>query len=442
MHAAFGMGDALQGLERQGRDRPTARVRGDDSMKVQCESCNAYGQVSDEASLRAVLWICDACGVRYLVSSRGMRRAPLPPPPPPPRRSRNIADSELPHRLSSESAQRASAPSSEPATAPSPPASKATEPRLHTERSLPAIPIAKTVTGVRPEPLPLFNASAPSFPIMTVPVHDPLWRRPALLASALAGLLVGLAAYGVRWTRDQVQNYEPAVATAAAAPQETQSPALPLAEEPEGVIANEKPDPTPPLETTIEAASEETRAEPPSRMTPKGSHRARAPRVNARAPTARAPKKEEPLTVAAVSQPASEALPSPPPKSPATLADAMADSVESREGSEPQAKSQPASSGNAARLDGYTSFSRDAALSALSAAASSASRCRSNEGPFGAARIAVTFAPSGHATAAIIEGPPFAGTPVGSCIARAFREARVSPFSGAPVTVRKSVSIF
>lgn len=415
---------------------------GDDSMKVQCESCNANGQVSEEASLRAVLWVCDGCDVRYLVSSRGMRRAPLPPPPPP-KRERPTIDHALPPPLFVDSRERAPASSSEPAA--EPPAPKVAEPSSRADRSLPMIPLAKAVEGTPPETLPLFNTSVPSFPVMTVPVHDPLWRRPALLASALAGLLVGLAAYGVQWTRDQVQNYEPAVATAAASPQETLSPALLLADESEAEITLEDREHAPALPKAKEAAREETRAERPLTTAPKASRRAHPPRANARASTAPKSKKEEPLTVAAVAQPAPvEGISSPAPKEsePAGFADALAKAVEPRAGSEPQAKSRPTSSDNAAKLDGYTPFSRDAALSALSAAASSASHCRSNEGPFGAARVAVTFAPSGEATAAIIEGPPFAGTPVGSCIARAFREARVSPFSGAPVTVRKSMSIF
>jgi hypothetical protein len=55
--------------------------------------------------------------------------------------------------------------------------------------------------------------------------------------------------------------------------------------------------------------------------------------------------------------------------------------------------------------------------------------------------VKVTFAPSGNVTSAQVEGPPFAGTPVGGCIASAFRGAKVPPFSGAPVTVSKSFSI-
>jgi predicted Zn finger-like uncharacterized protein len=90
--------------------------------------------------------------------------------------------------------------------------------------------------------------------------------------------------------------------------------------------------------------------------------------------------------------------------------------------------------------DGPT-FDRAAAISALSAAASAAQSCKRADGPTGSGRIAVTFAPSGNATTANVEGPPFAGTPVGGCVAARFRGTRVPPFGGASVTVRKTFFI-
>jgi predicted Zn finger-like uncharacterized protein len=86
-------------------------------------------------------------------------------------------------------------------------------------------------------------------------------------------------------------------------------------------------------------------------------------------------------------------------------------------------------------------FDRAAAISALSAAASSAQSCKRADGPTGSGRIAVTFAPSGNATTANVEGPPFAGTPVGGCVAARFRGTRVPAFGGASVTVRKTFFI-
>ena len=86
-------------------------------------------------------------------------------------------------------------------------------------------------------------------------------------------------------------------------------------------------------------------------------------------------------------------------------------------------------------------FDRAAALSALNKATDAARACKKPDGPTGSGRIAVTFAPSGVVTAANVEGPPFAGTAVGGCIAARFRNARVPAFSGGIVTVRKSFTI-
>jgi len=275
---------------------------------------------------------------------------------------------------------------------------------------------------------------------MNVPVSDPLWRRPALLASALAGLLVGLAAYGVQWTREQVQAYEPSLATAAAvetpSPEPTPSPAIVAADSiepakealpPPSIAVDVTANPPPPTDrSNARAASKQPPARAPRTKSPSTPRPAETPEPPA------------PVTAAVVTDPKPEPQPQAEAPRPQTVAEAMAEAVAS---SEPQAKTQPTST-VVAEPESYTPFDRDSAVSALNAAAKSAARCRSDEGPFGAARVAVTFAPNGNTTTAVVEGPPFAGTPVGSCIARTFREARVSPFTGAPVTVRKSVTIF
>lgn len=84
-------------------------------------------------------------------------------------------------------------------------------------------------------------------------------------------------------------------------------------------------------------------------------------------------------------------------------------------------------------------FDHAAAKAALSAAADTARACKEDGGPTGDAKVEVTFAPSGDVTSAEVEGPPFAGTPVGGCVASAFRGARVPPFQGAPVRITTSV---
>jgi cytoskeletal protein RodZ len=86
-------------------------------------------------------------------------------------------------------------------------------------------------------------------------------------------------------------------------------------------------------------------------------------------------------------------------------------------------------------------FDPGAARSALNAAAGSASGCRQEGDPSGTASVVVTFATSGRVTSATVNGPPFAGTRTGGCIASRMRSARVPPFSGSPITVSKTVTI-
>jgi predicted Zn finger-like uncharacterized protein len=90
---------------------------------------------------------------------------------------------------------------------------------------------------------------------------------------------------------------------------------------------------------------------------------------------------------------------------------------------------------------GGKEFDRAAAMSALGGASGAARGCKKDDGPTGTARVKITFAPNGSVTSASVDGPPFAGTAVGGCIAGAFRGAHVPAFDGGPVTVTKSVSI-
>jgi hypothetical protein len=86
-------------------------------------------------------------------------------------------------------------------------------------------------------------------------------------------------------------------------------------------------------------------------------------------------------------------------------------------------------------------FNKAAARSALEEAADSAASCRNVDTPAGAARVAVTFAPSGKVTSAVIESGPFVGTASGGCVASKFRNLHVPPFtSDDPVTVHKTIT--
>lgn len=86
-------------------------------------------------------------------------------------------------------------------------------------------------------------------------------------------------------------------------------------------------------------------------------------------------------------------------------------------------------------------FDTAAASAALERAAGRASACRKPGDPSGVARVSVTFANSGRATRAIVNGPPFAGTATGGCIAGAMQGARIPQFTGERVTVTKKVVI-
>lgn len=91
--------------------------------------------------------------------------------------------------------------------------------------------------------------------------------------------------------------------------------------------------------------------------------------------------------------------------------------------------------------DSLPEFSTSQAQAALSSAASAAGSCLTAGDPSATVRVAVTFAPTGNATNSWVEGPPFAGTPQGGCIARVFRGAHVNAFSGGLITVRKTFQI-
>jgi hypothetical protein len=66
--------------------------------------------------------------------------------------------------------------------------------------------------------------------------------------------------------------------------------------------------------------------------------------------------------------------------------------------------------------------------------------CAASTGQSGMANISVTFASSGRVTTANV-APPFAGTPVGSCMARAVRAATVPPFTRPTFSVNYPFSL-
>lgn len=85
-------------------------------------------------------------------------------------------------------------------------------------------------------------------------------------------------------------------------------------------------------------------------------------------------------------------------------------------------------------------LNRGAALAALSNAASAATGCKRPDGPSGAGTATVTFSPDGPVKSVSVSAP-FTGTPVGQCVANAFKGAHVPPFSGSSFTLPKSFNI-
>lgn len=85
-------------------------------------------------------------------------------------------------------------------------------------------------------------------------------------------------------------------------------------------------------------------------------------------------------------------------------------------------------------------FDAAVADAAIQAAFQRAQGCRGAADPKGVATVTLTYAPSGRVTTALVSGV-FAGTSAGSCIAAALRSARIGPFTGALVTVKRSATL-
>lgn len=107
----------------------------------------------------------------------------------------------------------------------------------------------------------------------------------------------------------------------------------------------------------------------------------------------------------------------------------------------PKPAPSPAPAAAPAPKPSGAAFNVAAAKAALNTAAANAAGCRAPAGPNGTGKVQVTFAPSGNVTSALIVSGPFGGTPVGSCVARTFRAAKVPAFDGSPMTVSKSFTI-
>jgi hypothetical protein len=191
--------------------------------------------------------------------------------------------------------------------------------------------------------------------------------------------------------------------------------------------------PPPPPPTTEPAPTAPPAADP----VPPPAAEAQKPTPQATAEQAAPSKPAEPRANPGTDRPRREEPVAAEPK-PAPGETAAKPTEKSKPGEKPVASAVPAAPAEAAP---GAEFDRAAAAAALNAAAAQAAACRKEGDPTGAAAVVVTFAPSGRVTSANVNGPPFAGTATGGCIAAAMRRAKVPPFSGAHVTVGKTVAI-
>jgi predicted Zn finger-like uncharacterized protein len=93
----------------------------------------------------------------------------------------------------------------------------------------------------------------------------------------------------------------------------------------------------------------------------------------------------------------------------------------------------------AAPAESTSPFDRGAAAGALGAV--NVASCKRPDGPTGSGHVSVTFASNGSVSSAVADQPPFAGTPVGGCVAGKFRSAHIPAFGGGAVKVGKSFVI-
>jgi hypothetical protein len=80
-------------------------------------------------------------------------------------------------------------------------------------------------------------------------------------------------------------------------------------------------------------------------------------------------------------------------------------------------------------------FDPTAARSSLDVMNGVLASCKRPGGKTGDGPISVTFATDGHVQQAVVDEPPFAGSPEGACVASRFKQAHVAPFEGAPGSI-------
>jgi hypothetical protein len=85
-------------------------------------------------------------------------------------------------------------------------------------------------------------------------------------------------------------------------------------------------------------------------------------------------------------------------------------------------------------------FSESAARSRLGQANGVLAFCKKTDGPTGPGSAIVTFAPDGTVSEVTIN-PPYAGTPVGDCVAGQLKRTKSNPFKGPPQALKHSFEV-
>lgn len=291
----------------------------------------------------------------------------------------------------------------------------------------------------RPEPPPAQPPPVAFAPVAAARVHTevpPYARSPVLddvdfrprrgkAKYAIAALLVLGGAAGVAFAMGVPQRL---MAQAAPPPPAAAPAPSPKAPEPPPSPEPTAEAPEPAASASATPASEAPRAPEPAvnAARPARSYAATATRAS------RSTRSEE--------NESDTSAPSDSPSRAPSLAEALSNEARASASKREESKSDDEGKVETIEISDAPPFDRSAAVTALTGAAGNAQSCKMLGGPTGTGQATVTFAPSGRVTSASVSGD-FAGSSVGSCVARLFRNARVPAFSGGPVTVTKRFSI-
>jgi hypothetical protein len=101
----------------------------------------------------------------------------------------------------------------------------------------------------------------------------------------------------------------------------------------------------------------------------------------------------------------------------------------------------PPNEASAPAKQSLPAFNAKAAKSAIDGVSPRLKACKHAGDPVGPASVMVTFAPAGRVSNAAVTTTGYAGTRTGNCIVQRLRDLRIPEFTGAAVTVKRSVTV-